>query len=137
MSHASSNYPFLDAMWTMFIFFGWVLFIWLLVYVYMDVFRRSDIGGWAKAGWVILTLVLPFIGTFAYLIIEGRGMKDRQRRDVEHAQADLDDHIRSVADGGNGAGSTADQIAQAKNLLDTGAITTDEYTRLKQKALVG
>jgi hypothetical protein len=136
MSLASSSYPFLDAMWTMFIFFGWVLFIWLLILVYMDVFSRHDISGWAKAGWVIFTLILPFIGVFTYLIVEGRAMKDRQRQDEQQAQADLDAHIRTVAGGGNGSG-TADQIAQAKHLLDTGAITPEEYSRLKQKALVG
>ncbi|HKC27390.1 MAG TPA: hypothetical protein VKB75_05215 [Jatrophihabitans sp.] len=134
---ASSGYPFLDAMWTVFVFFGWVLFIWLLVLVYTDVFRRRDIGGWAKAGWVVFTLVLPFIGVFTYLIVEGRAMKDRQTRDVDEAQAELDEHIRSVAAGGDGAGSTADQIAQAKHLLDTGAISPDEYSQLKQKVLVG
>jgi len=135
MSLADSNYPFLDAMWTMFIFFGWVLFIWLLITVYMDVFRRHDIGGWAKTGWVVLTLVLPVIGAFVYLIAEGHGMADRRNADVERAQAGLDSHIRAVAS--NGAGNTADQITQAKHLLDTGAITPDEYQRLKQKALVG
>lgn len=134
---ASSGYPFLDAMWTMFVFFGWVLFIWLLILVYTDVFRRQDIGGWAKAGWVVFTIVLPFIGVFTYLIVEGRAMKDRQAQDAEQAQAELDAHIRRVATGGGGAnGGTADQIAQAKHLLDTGAITPDEYSRLKQKALV-
>jgi hypothetical protein len=122
-------------MWTMFLFFGWVLFIWLLITVYMDLFRRQDIGGWAKALWVVFTLVLPFIGTFAYLISEGRNMKDRQRQEVERATADLDDHIRSVA--GDGAGNSTDQIDRAKHLLDSGAITPDEYDRLKQKALVG
>jgi hypothetical protein len=137
MSLASSGYPLLDAMWTMFIFFGWILFIWLLIIVYMDVFRRQDIGGLAKAGWVILTLFLPFIGVFTYLIVEGRAMKDRQRQDVLQAQSDLDDHIRSVASGGNGLGSAADQIAQAKHLLDTGAISADEYNRMKQKVLTG
>ena len=137
MSLASSNYPFLDAMWTVFVFFGWVLFIWLLVLVYTDLFRRRDIGGWAKAGWVVFTLVLPLIGVFAYLIAEGGAMKDRQRRDVEQTEAELDDRIRSVAAGANGAGGTVDQIAQAKHLLDTGAISPDEYSRLKQKALVG
>ena len=139
MSLADSGYPFLNAMWTVFVFFGWVLFIWLLITVYMDVFQRQDIGGWTKAAWVVFTLVLPFIGVFTYLIFEGRAMKDRRREEVQQSQAAIDEHIRSVASGGggNGAGSTADQIVQAKHLLDTGAITPDEYNRLKQKALVG
>ena len=134
---ADSSYPFLNAMWTMFVFFGWILFIWLLITVYMDLFRRSDISGWIKAVWVIFTLVLPLIGVFVYLIVEGRAMRDRRDADVSAAQADFDAHIRNVAgSGGGGGGNTADQIAQAKHLLDTGAITQDEYTRLKQKMLV-
>jgi hypothetical protein len=137
MSLAANNYPFLDAMWTIFVFFGWVLFLYLLILVYMDVFRRQDIGGWAKAAWIVFTLVLPFIGTFTYLIVSGRGMRERREHDTRQAQAAFDDHIRSVASGGDGTDNTADQIAQAKHLLDTGAITADEYTRLKQKALVG
>ena len=133
---ADSSYPFLNAMWTMFVFFGWILFIWLLITVYMDLFRRSDISGWIKAVWVIFTLVLPLIGVFVYLIVEGRAMRDRRDADVSAAQADFDAHIRNVAGSGGGGGNTADQIAQAKHLLDTGAITQDEYTRLKQKMLV-
>jgi hypothetical protein len=137
---ADSSYPFLNAMWTMFVFFGWILFIWLLITVYMDLFRRSDINGWVKTLWVIFTLVLPLIGTFVYLIVEGRAMRDRRDADITAAQADYDAHIRSVAGGGGGGGgggaNTADQIAQAKHLLDTGAITQDEFTRLKQKMLV-
>lgn len=131
MGTAASSYPFLDAMWTIFIFFGWIIFIWLLITVYMDVFRRHDIGGWAKAGWVVLTIVLPFIGVFIYLIAEGRGMDARRREDQRKAQADMDSYVRSVAK----SGSSADQIAQAKQLLDTGAITPEEFDALKQKAL--
>jgi hypothetical protein len=137
MKLASSGYPILDAMWTIFIFFGWVMFIWLLFVVYTDVFRRHDIGGWAKAGWVIFTLFLPFIGVFTYLIVEGRSMKERQRQDMQQAQADLDAHIRTVAGGSDGIGTATDQIAQAKHLLDTGAISPEEYDKLKKKALVG
>jgi|SRR4051794_15360946 hypothetical protein len=132
---ADSSYPFLNAMWTMFVFFGWILFIWLLITVYMDLFRRSDINGWIKTVWVVFTLVLPLIGTFVYLIVEGRAMRDRRDADITAAQADFDARVRSAA-GSGGGGNTAEQIAQAKHLLDTGAITQDEYTRLKQKMLV-
>ena len=135
MSYAKSDYPLLDAMWTMFIFFGWMLFIWLLILVYNDVFRRHDIGGGTKTLWVVFTLFLPFIGAFTYLIAQGKHMKERQQQDVVQAQAQLDDHIRSVAGGHNGASNSADQIAKAKQLLDNGAISPDEYDRLKHKAL--
>jgi hypothetical protein len=118
-------------MWTMIVFFGWIVFIWLLITVYMDLFRRHDIGGWAKAGWIVFTIVLPFIGVFVYLIAEGRAMDARRREDVRQAQSEMDSYVRSVAK----TGSSADQIAQAKQLLDTGAITPEEYNALKQKAL--
>lgn len=131
MGTAASSYPFLDAMWTMIVFFGWIVFIWLLITVYMDLFRRHDIGGWAKAGWIVFTIVLPFIGVFVYLIAEGRAMEARRREDVQQAQSQMDSYVRSVAK----TGSSADQIAQAKQLLDTGAITPEEYNALKQKAL--
>lgn len=131
MGTAASSYPFLDAMWTMIVFFGWVVFIWLLITVYMDLFRRHDISGWAKAGWIVFTIVLPFIGVFVYLIAEGRAMESRRREDVRQAQSEMDSYVRSVAK----TGSSADQIAQAKQLLDTGAITPEEYNALKQKAL--
>lgn len=131
MGTAASSYPFLDAMWTMIVFFGWIVFIWLLITVYMDLFRRHDIGGWAKAGWIVFTIVLPFIGVFVYLIAEGRAMDARRREDVRQAQSEMDSYVRSVAK----TGSSADQIAQAKQLLDTGAITPEEYNALKQKAL--
>lgn len=131
---ADTGYPFLSVMWSMFVFFGWILFIWLLITVYMDLFRRHDIGGWAKTGWVVFTIVLPFIGTFVYLIVEGRAMTDRAAQDQRQAKAQMDDYVRSVA----GTTSTsADQIARAKQLLDNGAITQDEFTTLKQKALTG
>jgi hypothetical protein len=117
----------------MIVFFGWVLFIWLLITVYSDLFRRQDVGGWGKALWIVFTLLLPFLGTFVYLITEGRAMQDRQREDAQRAKADMDNYVRSVAS--NGASSTTDQIARAKEMLDSGAITSEEYATLKQKAL--
>ena len=131
MLMADSSYPLADVLWTMLVFFGWVMWIWLLVLVYSDLFRRDDIHGWGKTGWVVFTIVVPFIGVFVYLIAEGRAMESRRREDVRQAQAEMDSYVRSVAT----TGSSADQIAQAKQLLDTGAITPDEYNALKQKAL--
>ena len=130
---ADSGYPFLSVMWSMFVFFAWVLWIWLLIYVYMDIFRRKDIGGWGKFGWIVFTLFLPYIGVFTYLIVEGRAMGDRRVAEEKQARAETDAYIRSVAH--NGGGSSADQIAQANQLLSSGAITQDEYQTLKAKAL--
>ncbi len=133
MSLADSGYPFLSVMWSMFVFFAWILWIWLLIYVYMDIFRRKDIGGWGKFAWVAFTFLVPFIGVFTYLIVEGHAMGDRQMADQKRAQSQADDYIRSVAST-NGT-SSADQIDKANQLLSSGAITQDEYQTLKAKAL--
>lgn len=126
----ANSYPFLDVMWTMLVFFAWVIWFWLLITVLMDVFRRHDTSGWAKAGWVIFVIILPFLGVLIYLIVESKGMADRNMAAAQTAQAQTDDYIRSVA----GADPAA-QIAQAKELLDSGAISASEYDALKQKAL--
>ena len=120
--------PLLDLFWTMFIFFCWILWFWLLFRVYADLFSRRDIGGWAKTGWVIFTLVLPFLGVFVYLVTQGRSMAERAERAVEQQQAAADAYIRSVA---ADAGSV--QSARARDLLDSGAVTRDEYERMVPK----
>ncbi len=120
--------PLLDLFWTMFIFFCWILWFWLLFRVYADLFSRRDIGGWAKTGWVLFTLVLPFLGVFVYLVTQGRSMAERAERAVERQQAAADAYIRSVA---ADAGSV--QSAKARDLLDSGAVTRDEYERLVPK----
>ena len=124
-------YTFGQVMWTMFVFFAWVLFFWLLFIVFGDLFRRHDISGWGKAGWTIFVIVLPFLGIFVYLIAEGKGMGERNVRQAQAAQADMDAYVRSVA----GSTSPTDQIAQAKQLLDTGTITQAEFDQIKAKAL--
>jgi hypothetical protein len=127
----AADYPFLDVLWTLIIFFCWVAWIWLLIIIFSDLFRR-DLSGWAKAGWVILLIVLPFLGTLIYVIANGKGMTERRVRDVAAAQAQFDDHVRSVAGTGGGA---AGEIETAKQLLDSGAITQQEFDQLKAKAL--
>src|SRR4051812_10099907 len=122
---AAVDYPLLDLFWTTLMVFGWVLWFWLLFRVYSDLFRRQDIGGGAKTGWVVLTLLLPFIGVFAYLITQGRGMAERVQRDAEQQRAASDASIRSVVAESDGA-----QLAKARGLLESGAITTDEFDRL-------
>ena len=129
----AADYPFLDIVGTMLIFFAWVIWFWILIRVLVDVFRRDDLSGWGKTGWTVLMIFLPFLGVFIYLIAHG---KDMGQRDIEQAramQSEVDAHIRQVA--GTGADGAAAQIAQARSLLDSGAITQDEYERLKAKAL--
>jgi general stress protein CsbA len=127
----AADYPFLDVLWTMIIFFCWVAWIWLLIIIFSDLFRR-DLSGWGKAAWVILLIVLPFLGTLIYVIANGKEMTERRVRDAAAAQAQMDDYVRSVA--GSGGGS-AGEIEKAKQLLDSGAITQQEFDQLKAKAL--
>jgi hypothetical protein len=128
---AASDYPLLNLFWTMLIFFAWVIWFWLLITVFSDVFRRRDISGGAKAGWLIFVIVLPYLGVFIYLITQSRNMAERNLRDAEAVQARVDEHVRSVA----GSGGAAAEIEKAKQLLDSGAITQAEYDAIKEKAL--
>ena len=125
MMLAASNYPLLDLFWTTFIIFGWILWFWLLIRVYADMFSRQDIGGWAKAGWVVFTLVLPFIGVLVYLIAQGRSMQERAERAAQAQRADTEAYIRSVA-----TSADTTQMSKAQGLLDSGAITSDEFDRM-------
>ena len=128
----ASSYPFADAMWTMLIFFVWILWFWLLFTVWFDIFRRHDISGWGKAGWLIFTIVLPFLGVFVYVIVENDGMTKRSQERAQAQQNELDDYVRATAGGG---GDATAQIEKAKSLLDSGTITQAEFDSLKQKAL--
>ena len=128
----AADYPFLDILWSMIIFFVWVVWIWMMVIILTDVFRRRDLSGWGKAGWTVFLIVLPFLGAFIYLIAQGDKMADRRAEDVRGQQAQFDDYVKTVAGDGGGA---AAEIAKAKQLLDSGAITQTEFDQLKTKAL--
>ena len=125
-----TGYPLLNAFWTMFLFFCWILWIWLVIWVLMDIFRSRDISGWGKAGWTILIIFLPLLGVCIYLLAEGKGVAEREAAKAKRSQGEFDDYVKTVA----GSGS-ADEIAKAKELLDSGAITAEEFASLKAKAL--
>lgn len=127
----ASSYPFLDVMWTMLVFFAWMIWFWMLITVLMDVFRRHDLSGWGKAGWTVFMIILPFIGVLTYLIAQSKGMAERNLQAQQTAQAQAAEYVRSVAS----QSDPAEQIARAKELLDSGAITATEYDTIKQKAL--
>jgi Phospholipase_D-nuclease N-terminal/Short C-terminal domain len=127
----AADYPFLDVVWTMFIFFAWVIWIWLLITVLVDVFRRHDLSGWAKAAWTVFMILLPLLGVLVYLISQGRGMAERSASQQQAYQAQAEDYIKSVAV----KPDPTEQIARGKELLDSGAITAEEFATLKQKAL--
>ena len=124
-------YTFGDVMWSMFVFFAWILFFWMLFVVFGDLFSRHDISGWAKAGWTLFVIVLPFLGIFVYLIAQGRAMGERAQQRAQAQQSQMDDYVRSVAS----SGSATDEIARGKELFDSGAISQAEYDQLKAKAL--
>jgi Phospholipase_D-nuclease N-terminal/Short C-terminal domain len=130
----ASDYPFLDVFWTMIIFFLWVIWIWFLIAILSDVFRRHDIGGGSKALWCFFIIFLPVVGALSYLIVNGQGMAQRNVSESQAQRAQMDDYVRSVATTGGGA---AGEIEKAKQLLDSGAISADEYASLKAKALAG
>ena len=119
----AADYPFLEIMGTIILFFAWVAWFWILVSILSDVFRRSDISGWGKAGWTLFVVALPFIGVLFYLGSQGGKMAERN---IEHARA---------AQARFAGSDPASEIATAKQLLDSGAIDEAEYNKLKQRAL--
>jgi hypothetical protein len=125
----AADYPFLDVLWTMFIFFLFVIWIWILITVFVDIFRRKDTSGFSKALWIIFVIVLPYLGVLIYLIANHEGMADRNMAQMQRQQEQTDAYIKSVA------GGSAAEIEKAKGLLDSGAITQAEFDTLKQKAL--
>jgi hypothetical protein len=126
-----ADYSFWDVLWWMLVFFAWVIWFWLLISVFGDLFRRHDIGGGAKTLWIIFVILLPFLGVFIYLISQHAGMAERTGKQIEAAQAQQAAYIQSVA----GGGGAADEIDKAKKLLDSGAITQAEFDVIKAKAL--
>jgi hypothetical protein len=117
--------PLMDVFWTMLIIFGWVLWFTLLWRVYADLFGRDDIGGWAKTGWIVFTFVLPFVGVLTYLISQGRAIVDRSAGPAQRRNAPTDAYIRSVA-----ADAETEQRTKSRSLLESGAITPEEFQRL-------
>jgi hypothetical protein len=126
----AADYPLLNIIWTMLVFFGLFLWIMLIFRAFADLFGRHDVSGWGKAGWTILIIFLPLLGVCIYLLSQGKGLVEREGERAQRSKGEFDDYVRGVA----GAGS-ADEIAKAKELLDSGAITADEFAGLKAKAL--
>jgi Short C-terminal domain len=123
---------FWDWFWLLVWTFVFVMYLMVLFQIIADLFRDRDLSGWWKALWIIFLIIFPFLAAFIYLIARGRGMAERQAGQMREAQAATDQYIKSVASQG---ASPADQIASAKSLLDSGAITQQEYEQLKAKAL--
>ncbi|MEI6689567.1 MAG: SHOCT domain-containing protein [Thermoleophilia bacterium] len=124
-----TDYPIAHLLWQLLLIFGFIIWFWLLITVFSDLFRRHDIGGGKKVLWIILLFATNIFGVLIYLLVNGHGMAERNQKAVATAQKQFDDHVKEVA------GGSAAEIAHAKSLLDSGAITQDEYDTLKKKAL--
>jgi general stress protein CsbA len=127
----AADYPFLNILWSMILFFAWVAWIWTLIVIIGDLFRRHDTSGWTKAAWLIFLIVLPFLGVLVYLIANSHGMAERSAQQARAQQSQFADYVQSVAT----TGGPASEIEKAKALLDSGAITQAEYDSIKAKAL--
>ncbi|MFI1649344.1 SHOCT domain-containing protein [Streptomyces avidinii] len=126
------DYPLLDIFWTMLLFFVWVMWFFLLFKVITDVFRDHTLGGWGKAGWLILVLVVPLLGVLVYLIVRGDSMQEREQEQAEQQQAAFRSYVQKTA--GTGGGS-ADELHKLSALKDKGDITQEEFDRAKAKIL--
>ena len=127
----AADYPFLNILWTMIIFFTWVVWIWMMVVILTDVFRRRDISGWTKAAWVVFLIVLPFLGALTYLILQHDGMAERTAKSAAGQRQEFDDYVKQV----EAESDPASQIEKAKALRDNGTIDQAEFDALKAKAL--
>ena len=127
----AADYPFLSVLWTMLVFFAWVIWFWILITILADVFRRHDIGGGKKALWIVFLILTPFLGVLIYLIANHEGMNERNVAHARASQAHFDDYVKSVS------GGAAAEIEKAKGLLDSGAISQAEFDQIKAKALAG
>jgi predicted PurR-regulated permease PerM len=126
----AADYPFLDVLWTMLVFFLWIAWIFLLFRIVADVFRRHDIRGGKKAVWLLFILLVPFVGVLTYLIVNNDSMMQRDVQQAQASQEQFNDYVRSVS----GSGAAA-EIDKAKQLLDNGTITQAEFDAIKSKAL--
>ncbi|MCZ4120775.1 SHOCT domain-containing protein [Streptomyces sp. H39-S7] len=132
------NYPMLDLFWTMLLIFCWVLWFFLLFRIISDLFRDHELNGWAKAGWMILVIVLPFLGVLAYVIVRGRGMSHREAKQAEAQQTAFKQYVREAAgtpDGTNTADNSVDQLHKLSELKSRGDLTEAEYAQAKARVL--
>jgi Short C-terminal domain/Phospholipase_D-nuclease N-terminal len=127
----AADYPFLEVLGSMLVFFAFIIWFWILITVFADIFRRRDTSGGSKVLWCIFVIALPYLGVFIYLIGNHDGMAERNIKQAQAQQAQMDDYVKSVA----GSGGAAAEIEKAKGLLDSGAITQAEFDSMKSKAL--
>ena len=133
LAAASSNYPVLDIFWSILEFFLWVIWIWLLIWIFIDIFRSHDLSGWAKALWFLFVLIIPLVGVLVYLIVRGGSMHERAVRQAQHQDDAFRHYVQQAA--ASSPASTADQLTKLADLRDRGVISGEEFDREKQKLL--
>jgi ABC-type multidrug transport system fused ATPase/permease subunit len=131
LASTSYSYPLLGAFWTIFEIFLWVIWFWILITVFIDIFRSKDLSGWGKALWFIFVLIIPLIGVLVYLIVRGGSMHDRQVREVQQENQEFRSYVQEAASGG----TPADQLTKLADLRDRGVISAEEFDREKAKIL--
>jgi ABC-type multidrug transport system fused ATPase/permease subunit len=131
LASSSYSYPVLGVFWTIFLIFLWVIWIWILITVFIDIFRSRDLSGWAKALWFIFVLFIPMIGVLVYLIARGGKMHQRAEREAQHQEREFRSYVQEAA----GSATPADQLAKLADLRDRGVISAEEFDREKAKIL--
>ena len=125
----AAEYPFLEILGSMIIFFAWVIWIWIAITVLIDVFRRDDISGWGKAAWTVFIIILPWVGVLIYVVAQHEGMQERSAKQAQAQKQAFDQYVRDAS------GGSAAEIAKAKELLDAGTINQEEFDAIKAKAV--
>ncbi|MGW3954163.1 SHOCT domain-containing protein [Streptomyces sp. NPDC004752] len=136
-TYLAYDYPLLSAFWTMLWFFLWIMWFVLLFRVVLDIFRDDTLNGWAKTGWLIFVIVLPFLGVFVYLIARGKDMGHRELAQAQTRQEAFDSYVRRTAAGGGSGPSNADELTKLSELRTRGDISDDEFRRAKELVLSG
>lgn len=136
-TYLAYDYPLLSAFWTMLVFFLWIMWFVLLFRVVMDIFRDDDLSGWAKTGWLVFTVVLPFLGVFVYVIARGKNMGRREITQARAQQEAFDSYVRETARGADGRTSSVDDLARLSEIKARGDISDDEFRRAKELVLSG
>ena len=131
MSVASSSYPLLNIFWSMFVFFIWILWIWILIWIIIDIFRSHDLGGFAKAMWFLFIIFIPLIGVLVYLIARGGKMHEHAAQQAQQQDREFRAYVQDAA----GSQSSADQLGKLADLHDRGVISDEEFAREKAKVL--
>jgi len=131
LASSSNSYPLLNAFWTIVMIFLWVIWFWILITIFIDLFRSHDLSGWAKAAWFIFILLIPLVGVLVYLIVRGGKMHEHQVRDAQAQDQEFRRYVQEAA----GSPSSADELAKLADLRDRGVITAEEFDRQKAKIL--